>query len=539
MSKVNILNSKLQFALFIALSVLFVTPAYPLDNAKLVSLSKRIIEVKDSGELISAFNELTGLYFSENKYNECAEFLKSLISQKQSLAPEADYYIALTRYNQLRHLEETQSWDEYFSQGNNYRDEIVQDLGKATAAIPPDNALSLQANLLLWKFHKDQNDSFVEDTLVNLMNVTSGYAKDSKNIIPVKEVADQLLSYGEKSKSRELYKIYVNKLVASEIKDDELYSTALGFYQQGNMELAETIFDVYIERISKSYPKEKLIAALTEIAKMFAYKQEGFKDPSYAEKIFQKIEEVGGGEAFNEELIYLRAINLEKSKEYKAAMEVYHILIERFPKTSHFDEAVFKIGTIHTYILHDINTGKSYFEKLASQQTITPQVISSLYQLGILSQWGGNLSAAKEYYNKLIDKAGTKQAEIVASAKARLKEIEDGKPMDFALKSFLDASLKQENSYLDMSKLELNSSTSTAGKDSSLTLTAAPSLGQSGCMSVALQFFWSGDLGKASPSVSSSSLEISFSDEGTKIVGLVASSATGIVDRSLTIIDVR
>ncbi len=533
-------TSKFCMALFVVWGLLFgISRVYALDNAKLTSLSKRIIEIKNNEELYPAFKDLTDLYFSENKYNECAEFLKSLVSQKQSLSPAAGYFIALTRYTQLKHLEETQSWDEYFAQGNTYRDEIIEGLQKAISNTLPIDPLRLQANLLLWRFHKDQNDAFVDEALTNLMNTASEYAKDAKNIAALKDAADQLLSYGEKGKSKELYKFYVNKLVSGDIKDDELSSTALSFYKQGNVELAETLYDVYIERISKTYPKEKLVPILTDIAKMFAYKDEGPKDPVYAEKIFQKIEEIGTKDALNEELIYLRAINLEKSKDYKAAMEIYHALIGRYPQTSHLDEAIFKIGIIQTYILRDMKAGEGYFEKLASQETITPQVLSSLYQLGILSQWENDLDKAKQYYNKLIEDAKDKNGEIVAMAKDRLKEIEDNKPMDFALKTFLDASLKQENSSLDMTKLELNSSAYMINKNASLSVISVPTIGQSGCMSIALQFFWSGNLGKAAPSPTDSSFETSFADEGTKIIGLVVSSATGMIDRSLDIIDVR
>lgn len=533
-------TSKIYGIFFIVFALLFtVARAYALDNTKLTFLSKQIIEIKNNDELYAAFKDLTNLYFAENKYNECVEFLKSLAVQKHSLEPVSGYFIALTRYNQLKHLEETQSWDEYFAQGNNYRDEIVQDCQKAIAAGTAADPLRLRANLLLWRFHKDQNDAFVDESLTNLMSSALEYAKDTKDISLVKDTADQLLSYGEKGKSRELYKFYVDKLVSGNIKNEELADTASSFYKQGNLELAETLYDVYIERALKATPKEKMLPVLTDIARMFAYKDEGYKDPAYAERIFQKIEELGTQEAFNEELIYLRAINLEKSKDYKAAMEIYHLLIKSFPKTVHLDEATFKIGIIHTYILRDAKIGKTYFEKLASQETVGPQAIASLYQLGILSQWENDFSKAKEYYMKLIDRAKDKYAELATATNERLKEITEGKPLDFALKSFLDASLKQENSSLDMSKLELNSSAHIINKGTPITVTSIPNVGQSGCMSVVLQFFWSGNLGNAVPSSTDSSFETAFSDEGTKIIGLVVSTATGMLDRSLDIIDVR
>ena len=99
---------------------------YAQDNNKLVDLTKTIIEAKNNQQLYPVFEELKELYLKENKYTEFVEFLESLATKKKDLEPVINYYIAFSRYYQLKHLEETQNWDEYFSQGNTYRDQIIE-----------------------------------------------------------------------------------------------------------------------------------------------------------------------------------------------------------------------------------------------------------------------------------------------------------------------------------------------------------------------------------------------------------------------------
>ena len=109
---------------------------------------------------------------------------------------------------------------------------------------------------------------------------------------------------------------------------------------------------------------DKLIPELFEVASLFVYKQKGLYDMSYAEKIYAKIEGLGQANSFNQEAIYLRAFNLEKLKDYKAAGELYLQLIQLYPDTRHFDEAVYKIAMIKAYVLADIQKAREYFTKL-------------------------------------------------------------------------------------------------------------------------------------------------------------------------------
>jgi TolA-binding protein len=527
-------------------STLFIYPLFYAnaeDANRLVVLSKRIIETKSEGCLCDDFEELKDIYFKENKYSEFVVLLKSLSEKNKTIEQCVNYYIALTRYSQLKYLEEKQIWDEYFNQGNTYRDEISTRLESVVNTTSAKCALKPYARLILWQFHRDQQDVLHEQALLDLMNSTIEYAKDSQDTLPIRTVADKLSSYGEKGKAKELYKIYKEKILASDITEEELRKNALDFYKEGNLELSQSLYDAYIERISKSAAKEKVIPALIDIAKAFAYKDRGRYDMLYAEKIFQKIEELGGKEIFDEELLYLRAYNLEKAKEYARAKDIYLDLLKLSPQGAHADEAEYKIGIICVYILRDVKNGKGYFEKLAQKEITTPQAISSLYQLGLLHQWENEFAGAKEYYNKLLLDAKENFPETVALVKARIKEIDESKPLDYNLQAFLGSALKDENANIDMTKSNLGASLYGPKKDEETNITSGMLNLRNGCMQVELQYFWSGDLGNTKiPSEqlpSSPAFITTYGDPGTKVINLLIVSPTGIMERGLEMIDVR
>ena len=521
---------------------------------KATTLAKQIIEAKTNEELYPLFERLKDLYFSrpgikseggipplagqDKKYNEFVDLLRPLMQKKKTLAPYVNYYIALARYSQLKYLQETQNWDEYFSQGNTYRDDITQKAKNTIDATTSKDTLNINARLLIWQFHKDQQDVFHEQALSELMNSVLEFAKGSPDAKPIKEAADKLSLYGEKGKAKELYKIYAQNIITSDIKDDTLANIALGFYNDGNLELAENFYDAYIEKIAKSEPKEKLIPILIELAKSFAYKDDKPSDALYAEKVFTKIEELAGKEIFEQEQIYLRAFNLEKAKEYQKAKDIYIDLVNRYPQTLHADEAGFKVGIIYTYILRDTKQGKTFFDKLVQKEKPSPQLISSLYQLGLLSQWENDYPGAKDYYNKLIEVAADNFSETVALAKERLKEIGEAKPIEYNLKTFLDVSLKEEYATFDMTKSELRASIYRLNKDQEENITASTYMPESGCLQVELQYLWSGHLGQAKPSLNEPSFNTAYTQAGTGEINLVIISSTGIIDRNIDLVDV-
>ena len=183
-----------------------------------------LIRAAKSDNAAAAILEEASVSFLErNDFQKFVDFLSGVIKTKRSLSPWVAYYTGMARYRQMKYLEETQSWDEYFSKGNEYRSEIEQNLGKAVKYFAADEPLRLYSLLHLWQFHKDQQDVFNEQALSDLMAAAKAYASgQNADLIPLKTVADKLLAYEERSRARELYKIYGDRIISSDLSEDEL-----------------------------------------------------------------------------------------------------------------------------------------------------------------------------------------------------------------------------------------------------------------------------------------------------------------------------
>jgi tetratricopeptide (TPR) repeat protein len=527
---------------FIVFLINLVLPDFGLANVLAQdkdNLKNCVCQGKIEGSDYSCLDKEIKVYSDKYKYQEFVELLRGLCPDNKIVAPALSYYIAMTRYQQLKYLEESNSWDEYFAKGNDYRDDITKEAAKAIAGIAKDDPLYINSRLLIFRFHKDQQDNFTEGALTDLMDSTTEYAKANKDMKPVKEVADILLSYDEKSNARKLYKLYAQVLTNSDIKNTELKDAAVDFYKNGNLELSESLYDSYIDRIIKDTPKDKLVKELKEIAVSFSYKDLRVYDIAYAEKIFKKIEEVKGLEAFDEELIYLRGFNLEKNKEFASAKDIYLTLLKRYPDTKHSDEVNYKIGIITVYLLNDIKSGRDYFGKLADGDGANPYTLTSLYQMGLLKQWEGDFDAAHGYYNKLIEKSEGKITDTVLEAQERLDEIKNKQPLMYNLKTLMDVLLKDGNSKVSFGKVDLKSNLYLPQKGQELDVNASAYLLSSGCFNVEMQYLWSLDLGGAKPDVKQPLLKTSYKNNGTKAVGVVLVSPSGIEGASLDLIDVR
>ncbi|MFA5275766.1 MAG: hypothetical protein WC417_02605 [Candidatus Omnitrophota bacterium] len=509
--------------------------SYAVNDPKQVDLSKQIMEAKDCSVVKTKLGEMGEIYFKENKYGEFVDFLNSVLKQKNDCPSPVNYYIALARYQQLKYLEESQGWDEYFAQGNDYRTQITESAQKALETSAVDDPLAPATQLLLWQFHRDQQDTFHEQALNDLVNSLNEYAKDAKDTGIIKLAADKIYSYGEKGKAKEIYRLYVSKIIASSISDDELSNIAAGFLKEGNIELAESIYDVYIERLSKNSAKEKLCPVFIGLAKEFALG----KDMLYAEKLFAKIIETVGPFCLDEALNYLRALNLEKAKEYAKARDLYLDFSQKYPQSIHHDEAIFKAAVIDTYILRDRKTGSDYFVKLTEQEKLSSQSISALYHLGLLAQWDNDAPKAKAYYNKLLEKAGQNFPEAVLNVKERLKEIEASQPLENNLKLFLDLTFKEVNSQFNMSGVNLTALPYFVKKDIQATVDSNTNEVSAGCMPVDWQYFWSGDLGSAKPQANMAGFPTSYKEPGTKVIFLVVAVSGSYLDRALDMLDVE
>ena len=484
------------------------------------------------------FEEAKVKYFKSNQYNEFVDYLSKIKEKDKSGELCIYYYQALARFNQLKYLEEKQSWDEYFASGNTYREELVEKLKQVLTQTQSNDCLRVKSRLLVWQFHQGQQDAFNEQSLIDLMTDLKLYAQAKNDTVLLKEAADTLLAYQQNSQAREVYKLYCAALVSGEIDDAALKGIAAGFYKEGNLALAQTVYDLYLERISKKLAPEKLAGELFEIASLFVYKVSGLADPAYAEKIYAKISELGLKDAFNEESIYLRAFNLEKIKEYSLARDFYWQLTQLYPDSRHFDEAIYKVGMLDVYALANLTSGRSCFEKLIAKPILSSQGISAFYQLGLLSQWQGDLVKAKDYYDAVLKNAQGKYPSIVACAQERLNELKDNKTLNYNLQSFLDLSLKQEKISTGVNSAQLQASGYILEKNQSTNISTLLQMAESGCNRVELQYLWSGNLGGATPTTAESNFKSAYVDSGTKEINLVILAPGGNLEHAFVMVDV-
>ncbi len=501
--------------------------------------SQRLIDAKNDTEAFEVLREAKNDYFVRQDYAGFVEYLKAAGQKNKRLAAFIQYFTALTRYSQLKFLEAQQDWNEYFSRGEEYREEIGTNLQKSVGATTVKQPLHIAARLLLWQFHKDQESGLDEQFLGQLVGAVGEYAKTATDPQPIKEAADTLMLYGLKPQARELYRLFGEKIFSSTLSNDELQNTAMSFYKEGNIDLAEAVFNVYIERTLNVSSKDKLKLELADIARMFSYNSAKPYDLDFAEKIFVKMEVILGKDALDESLLYMRGFNLEKAREWSKAKQVYDELVSRFPQSRYADQAAFKSAAISVYALRDIGTALAGFDKLAAKAPAGPYGIASVYQLGLLNQWQENGIKAKEYYAVVLSKAGAEYKDIAALAAVRAAEVESNKYMEYNLRTFLDLALKEENAQFTMSRAQIQPAAYRAKVDSPVTVTASATAPESGCMQVQMDYFWTGDVGTEAGASQQPEQTLTFSSPGTKIIGLVVATPAAVVDRAFDFIDVE
>jgi TolA-binding protein len=448
--------------------------------------------------------QLKETYFTENRYSEFVDYLKNL--KKEASYPEASYYIALSRYKQLRYLEETQNWEEYFNLGEAYRQELISQAREVIGSTSSKGGcLFVYANCLLWQYHKDMQDEYQESALADLLNAIRQYSDSADADLSVtKYVADRLSAYGDRINSQRVYSIYLDKLLASLEENQE----------------------------------ERLISLAEELA----YRENAMVDPFFAEEVFKKIDEINPDLVLDESTQYLRAYNLEKIKQYKDAFRQYRILTDSYLQSPHYAEAIFKMGVISAYIMRDIPSAQACFAQLLKESPVKQQALAGFYQLGLIAQYQGEFDKSREYYNALLEKSIETLCggDLVNAAELRLKEIDENRALEFNLRTFMDASLKKDNEggflspNVDIKVQHFKLNPNHDVRISSYALTA-----ESGCMPLNLEYLWSGELGSAQPRNYQDDFATHYTCPGTKLIQLVVVTPSGILDRSLVFLDVE
>ena len=510
------------------------------ENESVVALSKKVMESQDRFALAAGLEEIKEVYFAEGRFGDFVVFLDSLARKKRAHRGVLDYYAALARYRQLRYLEANQLWDEYFEMGNTYRDEIIERGQRSVDAVLEDDPYAIHARVLLWEFHHHHQDAFVDEAREAVMGAIDEYLRlGAVDPAPVKTAADRFLSGGERGRAKKLYRLYIEKLSMKGMDSADIKAMADEFRAEGNLELAESIYDLFIAAVQKDLAPADAASRMYEIARAFAYRPEGDYDTAYAESVFQKMEDLIGKEAFGEEMLYARALNLQHAHEYVAAKEFYEDILIASPRTPYHNEARFKIGMTTAYAMRNIEGARSHFERAVESPEVDAYVIASLYQLGLFSQWEGQTDEAEVRYTELIEKARELYADTVTLARTRLEEIEEEESIAYNLRTFLDLSFLGEYSRMDMTRVRLRCEPSRVSPEEETLIEATAVLGPTGCFQVDVQYLWSGHTGRVLPGEQTASWSTSFPFEGSKEVNVVVVSPTGFVDRYFVLIDVR
>jgi hypothetical protein len=188
---------------------------------------------------------------------------------------------------------------------------------------------------------------------------------------------------------------------------------------------------------------------------------------------------------------------------------------------------------ITAYGLGDPLGAREYFEKVSLEPKAGLGQAQAFYHLGLLSQWADALDEAKKYYSQSLEASKNNTSEIEALAKERLQEIEEARPIEYNLKTFLDAALKSPDALHDRAKLFLRANPSMGKTSQEVIVGSMPYVVQTGCLVAEMQYLWSGNIGQAHPSMQEASFKTTFLSPGIKELFVVVVSATGVVDWDL------
>jgi len=155
-----------------------------------------------------------------------------------------------------------------------------------------------------------------------------------------------------------------------------------------------------------------------------------------------------------------------------------------------------------------------------------------------LAQWEGDLEKARASYLKLLEKAGGDFSDTTALANARLKEIEENRPMEYNLKMFLQASLGDNFIAQRLAAADLSCRPYRLRPDEQAVAEATPQPAQTGCIPIAFNYLWSGHNGEKEPPADERLLKFSHKYSGTKEINLVIVSPTGIIAYAFDLVDV-
>lgn len=489
----------------------------------------------DDPQGLANLKSVVAWYVGDGKFDELVAYLDSLLKKGFERLPDVYFYRAYARNAQLDSWKKAKNWEGVYDKGPGMKTAMEKDLAQAEKLTQARPDMALRIAFLRWLIVPQDDPEAAAGLFDDLVSKAKSAPAQPDAMALIKEMADALGSYEDKNLSRRLYEIYASALKASGPKPEQLKKAGQDFVQQKNIYLAKTLFEGYLESFAGD--PEILAKETVLVADKFAHQgYEEALDPVYAESLYQKAFELAGQKAFASSSQYSRAFNLERMKDFEAALKEYEKVLSDYPDFSASAEVEFRASVLRAYAVKDIQGASSSFERIKTAYPAGRLALSSLYQLGLLSQWEAKNDAAKVYYEALAAAAQSQGAdmekdELVLQARERLQEIEESKPMKYALRLFFEGifgGAKDAKAQGMSLSVDLTGRPAEAPVNDDIVFTVTTSNPVTGCMMPAYGYEWSGETGAVANIPNSATLTTSYDTQGIKVTHVAVVGNNGL-----------
>lgn len=468
-------------------------------------------------------------YVEDGKFDELSAYLSSLLKKGFERLPDVYFYRAYARHAQLDSWKKAKNWEGVYDRGPGLKTAMQKDLAEAEKFISVRPDMALRVVFLRWLIVSQDDPEAAAGLFNDLVGKAQSAPAQPDTMDLIKEMADSLGSYEDKNLSRRLYEIYASALKTSHPEPEQLKTAGQDFVRQKNVYLAKTLFEGYLEQLSGN--PEVLAGQTVLIADIFAHHgYEEALDPVYAEGLYRKAFDLAGQKAFAASSQYTRAFNLERMKDFEAALREYEKVLLDYPDFSDPAGVEFRAGILRAYAAKDLQGGMASFEHIKTVYPGDRLALSSLYQLGLLSRWEGKADAAKTYYDELAAAAERQGAdmekdELVLLGRERLQEIDEKKPLKYALRLFFEGVFgrPEEEKADEVSPQGLSLNVDLTGRPAKapaggdIVFTVTLSNPATGCMMPVYAYEWSGETGAVANIPNNATLTTQYETPGIKV----------------------
>ncbi len=481
------------------------------------------------------------VYFDARDYDGLYGYLSDLVRKGKTDAA-VYFYRALARVEQVAYWKETKNWEGVYDIGPTYQDGIAQDLAAAEKASGENSSVRVGIAFLRWRAATEKEDEEAYAMFDDVVAAADKAAASEEGLAMVKEKADAIRTLEDKNLSRRLYTVYLDHLTESEMSAETIRKTADVFAEEDNLYLAKSMYGIFLKRIEDDKVRAR---AMVEIAGHFAHPGDSEAlDPVYAEELYQKATDAIGREAFDQEGVYRRAYNLERLKDYEAALKIYGewVASYRASDKARCAEVLFREAALTAFGLADAGKAKTFFRDLIDNFSGDPLVVSARYHLGLLAQWTEEFDAAKEEYAAALAKAKelgvSEDGEIVALTKARLEELEEEKPMAYGLRLFFKGTFGKGEEPMPL-HVDMMGHLPKTAVDDDVRYVVTTSNPMTGCMMPNYAYEWSNEVGGLENIPNTAELTTDYEEPGLKVAFVAVLGTAGLEGAGFDLVQIK